>query len=93
VTPEDEIRRAGKAKEILNNEIFKEAFAEIEAALLRGIRQAGITDEKLREKLCARYDLLHTLRDQIETYIETGVLAEETIRRQTLMEKAKEFFA
>lgn len=92
MTPEDELRRAGKAKEILGNEIFKEAFSEIEAVLLHGIRRTAFVDDKLREKFCMRYDLLHSLRDQIQTYIDTGMLAEEEIRRKSIADKVKEFF-
>lgn len=92
MTLEEEIRRAGKAREILTNEIFKEAFRDIEAALLAGIRQAAFTDDKMREKLCMRYDLLHILRDQIQTHMETGMLAEEEIRRKGLLESAQEYF-
>lgn len=92
MTPEEELRQAGKAKEILGNEIFKEAFSAIEGAILVGIRQAAFKDTELREKLCARYDLLHSLRDQIQTYIDTGLMAEEEIRRRSLLDRAKEFF-
>lgn len=86
---DEEIRKAGKAREILTNECFKEAFAAIESALLMGIRQSGLVDEKMREKLCARYDILHALRDQIESFIETGMLAEESIRRKEMAETAE----
>ena len=92
MTPEEEIRRAGKAKMILEDEMFKEAFSEIEQALLMGIRRTGMTDVKLREKLCARYDILHTLKDQLHSYMESGVLAVEEIRRKSLLEKAKDLF-
>ena len=77
---------------ILEDEIFKEAFSEIEQALLRGIRQTALKDAELRERLCARYDILHTLRDQLQTYMESGVLAIEEIRQKSLLEKAKDFF-
>ena len=89
MTPEEELIRAGKAKEVLEHEMFKEAFNEIESALLRGIRQTAFTDEKTREKLCMRYDLLHSLRDQLKTYIESGVLAAEEIRQRDLKERVR----
>lgn len=76
MSPEEEIRRAGKAREILEAEVFKAAFASIEEALLSGMRRTAFSDEKLREKLCQQYTLLHQLRDQLRTHIETGKLAE-----------------
>ena len=79
MTPEDEVRRAGKADEILKNEVFKEAFSEIEGAILSGIRRAPIKDVELRDKLCQQYVALHTIRDQIRTYIDSGKLAEASL--------------
>lgn len=91
MTPEDEIRRAGKAKEVLENEMFKESFQAIEEGLLTGIRTTAFKDAELREKLCMQYTLLHTLRDQLRTHMETGLMAEEIIRQKTITDRIKEF--
>ena len=79
MTPEEEIRRAEKAKQIVESEVFKEAFNEVERVLLDGIRRAPFKDNELREKLCQQYTALHTIRDQIKSYIESGKLAEATL--------------
>ena len=73
---EEEIRRADKARQILDSDVFKEAFGEVERVLLDGIRRAPFKDTELREKLCQQYVALHTIRDQIGSYIESGKLAE-----------------
>ena len=86
MTPEEEIIRAGKAKEILQAELFKEAFQTIEAALLAGIRASAFTDEKLREKLAQRYAALHDIRAALQSVIETGEMAREQL---SLMERVK----
>ena len=88
-TPEEEVIRAGRAREVLENDLFKEAFANIEEAILDGIRRSAFVDALLREKLCAQYSLLHTLRDQLTTFMETGQMAAETIRQQSIAEKVK----
>jgi hypothetical protein len=80
VTPEEEMRRAGKAQEVLTNEMFKQAFSEIEEALLFGIRNSAFKDAELREKLCQKYVLLHDLRKQLQSHIETGQLAEAGLK-------------
>ena len=82
MTPEEEIVRAGRAREVLENELFKEAVREIETALLRGIQTSAFKDELLREKLCHRYSLLHDLVDQLKTYMETGQLGEATMAQK-----------
>lgn len=79
MTPEEEVRRAGQANEILESEVFKEAFGEIEEAILSGIRRAPIKDVELRDKLCQQYVSLHTIRDQLRTYIDSGKLAKASL--------------
>lgn len=91
LTPEDEIRRAGKAREVYENEIFKEAFAEVEEAILGGILRSPLKDAEMREKFCQQYISLHSIRDRLKTYMETGVLAEEEIRRRTMAERIQSF--
>jgi len=86
LTPEEEIRRAGRAKEVLGNEIFKEAFQTIEDSLLAGIRASAFTDEKLREKLSQRYAALHDIRFALVSVMETGEMAQE---QMSLMQRAK----
>lgn len=79
MTPEEEVRRAGKAKEILDAEVFQDAVSAVEEALLLGIRRSAFKDSELREKLCQQYMLLHNVLDQLRTHIETGRLAEQTL--------------
>lgn len=85
-----ELRRAGKAKEVLNNEIFKEACGMIDAALLAGMRNAGIADEKLRLRLLDKYEALHDLLDQLQSTVNTGMLAEKEIEQKTLAQRVKD---
>lgn len=79
MTPEEEMRRAGKAKEIFDSEMFKEAVSTVEKALLDGIQRTAFIDDKLREKLCQRYASLHDVLGQLRTYVETGKLAEASM--------------
>jgi len=89
VSPEEELVRAGKAREILAEPLFKECVSVIREALIAGIRRSAFTEEKLREKLCQRLALLEELVGQLQTVMETGKLAEETIRQKTISERIK----
>lgn len=84
MTPEEELQRAARAESILGDDLFKEAFSEIEIALLTGIRQTAFKDAELREKLCQQYTLLHSLIGQFRTYMETGKLAEATLKQRAM---------
>lgn len=85
--PEEEVKRAGRAREILENELFKEAVSEIEEALKEGRLRAPATDNALRDKLWAQEVALYAIIQKLTTHIETGQLAQ-----QTLLEKAKGIF-
>ena len=80
MTPEAEIDRAGKAYEILNNEVFKDAVSQIETALLEGIKRAPLKDEVLRERICAQIVALDSILKALRSTIDTGKLAKEQLR-------------
>jgi hypothetical protein len=82
VTPEEEIGRAQEANFILQNELFKEAVAEVRQALIDGIERSAFTDEKLREKLAQQLVAVTAVVNKLKSHMETGKLAEETIRRR-----------
>ena len=84
MTPEEEIHRANRAAQILDDSMFKEAVKEIESALLMGIRQSAFKDAEVREKLCQQYVLLHSLIGQFRTHMETGQLAQATLRQRAI---------
>ena len=92
MTPEEELVRAGKARDIMSEPLVKEAINTMREAFITGIRQSAFVDEKLREKLCHRLALLEDFVGQFQTVMETGKLAEETIRRRTVGERIREAF-
>ena len=90
MTPEEEIQRALRAEQILKDELFKEAVREVKEAILNGIEMSAIKDSEMREKLCQQLILLNTVVGRLRTYMETGKLAEETIKQQTIRERIKQ---
>lgn len=92
MTPEEEVRRGERARQILNDDVFSSAVNSLRDAMLIGIRNSAFKDEKLREKICQRYSLLEDLVGQIQSIMETGEMAQEEIRRKSLLEQAKEYW-
>lgn len=82
MTPEEELQRAEDARQILDHELFKEAYREVEQALIDGIKMSAFTDEKMREKLSQQLVSLDAVVNKLKSHMETGRLAEETIRRR-----------
>ena len=82
MSPEEELQRAGQAESILTQSIFKEAVSEVEQAILDGIKRSPIKDAEFREKLCQQYIQLHAVLGQLRSYMETGKLAEFTLKER-----------
>lgn len=92
MSPEEEVIRAGRAREILEAELFKEACSEILTSLTNARLNSPIKDVEFREKLWAQEVALHSVLEKLKGYMETGELAAEQIRQASLAERAKEFF-
>lgn len=79
MTPEQEIERAGRAHEILDNEVFKGAVKEIEDTLIDALKRTPLVDEKLREKICDHIVALDSVLKALRTLVDTGKLAEKQL--------------
>ena len=82
MTPEQELERAARAEGILGDDLFKQAVKEVEQALLSGIKRSPIKDAELREKLCQQLIQLEAVVSSLWSYMESGKLAEETVKRR-----------
>lgn len=89
MSPEEELQRAVRAEQILGDDLFKEAVREVKEAILNGIERSPIKDAEMREKLCQQLILLNTVVGRLRTYMETGKLAEETIKQRTISQRIK----
>lgn len=91
MSPEEELNRAAEAEAILRNPRFEDSVKAVENALLEGIKRSAFKDSELREKLCQQLINLHSVVGQLRTYLETGRLAEETIKQRNIAQKVKDF--
>ena len=89
MTPEEELGRAQEAEMLLAHPLIKEAISEVRDALIDGIERSAFTDEKLREKLSQQLVSLSAVVNKLKTHIETGKLAEETIKRRAASRQAR----
>ena len=93
MTPEQAIYRANRAKEVLENETYIEAFALIEQELTEQWKSSPARDQEGREKLWLMQRLLAKLKVTLESTMDSGKLAvAELTHKQTLMEKAKDLW-
>lgn len=90
MTPEEELSRAERARQILEDPMFSAAVNELDAALLYALRKTAFNDSVIRNKVQDRYAALHDVLDLIRTHIETGKLARAQIEQQNFMQRMKE---
>ncbi|MDB5541975.1 MAG: hypothetical protein JWQ89_3702 [Devosia sp.] len=89
MTPEQELYRANRAKEVLDNEIYIEAFAAIEQELTDQWKSSPARDAEGREKLWLMQALLGKIKVSLEATMASGTVAKDQLRhKQTLIENA-----
>lgn len=83
----NEVINGGKARQLLEDPLFKEAFSKLHENILENWRKCPVKDVELREKLWMMYGMSFSLLDHLRTYMETGKLAEIQLSKQTLKER------
>lgn len=91
-TAEQEVERAERAQQILDNEIFKEACQRIEEGLAGQRQRVPVGEVEMHTKLIITEQLWVQLRDWIQQTADTGKFAkfeieEREARQKTLLER------
>jgi hypothetical protein len=67
-------RRAERAKALLNDEVLKDAFAQIEADCVAQWKSTSALSHKKREKLWAELKAIESLKGKLQSFADTGRL-------------------
>lgn len=73
--------RAGRAREVLENEVFQEAFDQVELGIRDAIVDAPIADADLRNQLGLQLGAAAALKQQLFDVINDARLEAEQARR------------
>ena len=76
-----DMERAAQAQQLLENDIIKEAFADLEAAYLNAWRAAQPRDTEGREKLWQAVQIIGKVKSHLQTVVANGQLASAQIER------------
>lgn len=82
MTPEQELQRAGEAKQVLGAAIFMEAIASIEKQLENARHNAPLRDTEMHTRLILMEQLWHNLLGFFEQIVQTGKMAELELEKQ-----------
>jgi len=89
LTSEEEIARAERARQLLEEPLVKEAFSILEESFLNGIQTSAMKDEALREKLCQMLMVTRQVKQHLQSTMETGIFAQLKIQQESMWDKAK----
>lgn len=85
---EEELSKAGRAKEILESEIFKEMRDKVRGGIISQMEKCPIADTNLHTKLVLTLQVWGVLEKYFDTIVDTGKLAEF----QLAQERKKRFW-
>lgn len=86
----ERIYNGNRAKEVLENEAFAQAFDAIEREVIEKWKNSPARDAQGREKCWTYLMLLRQVKTQLTTTLETGKLAQLDLKHeQSLKDRAK----
>lgn len=88
---EQRIYNGDRAKEVLENEAFQQAFEDIEKDVIHQWTESPARDAEGREKLWQYLMLLRKVKAQLQTTLDTGKLAKmELDHKRSLANRMKD---
>ena len=79
---DERMAKGSRAREILENEVFKETFDQIEKEIIEQWTNSPARDEAGRQSLWLYLKVLQRVQTQLQTTMETGRLAQLELRHQ-----------
>jgi hypothetical protein len=78
---ETAVARGARAKELLESELMKEIFTQLEADYIAGWRNSGARDTDARERLWLAVQIIGLLKDHLIIVANNGKLAQAEVDR------------
>lgn len=86
----DDVNRAARAKDIIENPLYIEAITAMQAAMFTQFQDTKFADEKERHELWQRMQLMKQFQGKFESILKQGNKAKKTL---TLLDKAKKLLS
>lgn len=85
-----DISRASRAEELINNPLYLEAITAMQAAMFTQFADTKFKDEDQRHELWQRMQLLKQFQGKFESIVKQGAKAQQTL---TMLERAKQLIS
>jgi len=79
-TLDKEVIDGEKARQLLSNEVFKSAWENAENSIISQMAEVKMRDTEMHTRLILALQILNNVRRHIETTMETGQLAEFSLK-------------
>jgi len=87
-----ELSRSSQAKQILENNLFKEAIESLKKIYSEALlEKTGAKESDTREKLWIAYDVVGKVEQHLQSILETGKLAEKQLEIFRKSQQEKKF--
>lgn len=83
----EQLRRGELARQVIENEIYAEAWQSVRDGIIHAWESAPIRDKEGQNELKLMLKLLTDVRRNIETAMQTGKLAKLQIERESMFRK------
>ncbi|QJP10462.1 hypothetical protein [Pseudomonas multiresinivorans] len=89
-TLEKQLYDANRAREVLENEVFIQVWADVEQELTKAWQESPARDVEGREKIFLTLQMLRKLHKAIQSTLDSGKLAEKELQhKKTLADRAR----
>lgn len=85
---EEEMMRGEQARQVMENEIYIEAWKSVREAIISAWESAPIRDKEGQNELKLMLKLLTDVRKNVETVMQTGKMAKIAIERESMFKNA-----
>ena len=76
---QQEVSQSNKARQLLDNPLFKEALDELKKLYAESLFNTGAKEQETREKLWLAYNVVGKVEQHIKEILDTGKLAKKQL--------------
>ena len=86
-----EVSQSNKARQLLDNPLFKEALDELKKLYAESLFNTGAKEQETREKLWLAYNVVGKVEQHIKEILDTGKLAKKQLEDFRNQQESKKF--
>lgn len=82
MSPEEEVSRAGQARDVLESPIFREACSHVRDGIVSQMERVAVSDDAMHTKLILTLQCWSALERYLKSIVETGDMADMELEQK-----------